>query len=94
MASGPIYNMFDPTVTASNYWPLGTRLHIRRIPGSPWDSTLDADQRAAYFGSAVTVTVLDRGAFTHALDLSYAAFATLGRPEEGVLRVEIEQLSP
>src|SRR5436305_3097057 len=25
MAAGPLFNMLDPTVTASNYWPLGTR---------------------------------------------------------------------
>ncbi|HZQ35702.1 MAG TPA: septal ring lytic transglycosylase RlpA family protein [Dehalococcoidia bacterium] len=89
MASGPAFNLLDPTVTASNYWPLGTRLRVWRVAGSPWDGTLSAADHAYYFSHSIDVTVLDRGAFTHALDLSAAAFALLGRPDEGVIAVEI-----
>ena len=34
----------------------------------------------------------DHGDFTHALDLSRAAFAQLGRPQEGVISIVIESL--
>jgi expansin (peptidoglycan-binding protein) len=90
MAAGPAFDMRDPTVTASNSWPLGTRLRITRIPGGPWDSLLTPAQRQYYFGHSIVVTVMDRGAFTHALDLSWGAFAQLGNPAEGVIRVLIE----
>ncbi|HZQ35168.1 MAG TPA: septal ring lytic transglycosylase RlpA family protein [Dehalococcoidia bacterium] len=90
MAAGPAFDMRDPTVTASNSWPLGTRLRITRIPGGPWDSLLTPAQRQSYFGHSIVVTVMDRGAFTHALDLSWGAFAQLGNPAEGVIRVLIE----
>ncbi len=90
MAAGPAFDMRDPTVTASNSWPLGTRLRITRIPGGPWDALLTVAQRQYYFGHSIVVTVMDRGAFTHALDLSWGAFAQLGNPAEGVIRVLIE----
>ncbi|HEY7296155.1 MAG TPA: septal ring lytic transglycosylase RlpA family protein [Dehalococcoidia bacterium] len=90
MADGHPFDMDDPTITAANTWPLGTRLLIRRAPGSPWDASLTPDERKRYFGAAIIVTVRDRGRFTHALDLSRAAFAQLGRPEEGVIRLYIE----
>ncbi|MHB8574861.1 MAG: septal ring lytic transglycosylase RlpA family protein, partial [Dehalococcoidia bacterium] len=90
MANGATFNMNDPTIAAANRWPLGTRLRLHRVPGSPWDSQLTASERKLYFGRSVVVTVSDRGAFTHALDLSRGAFALLGRPEEGVIRVAIE----
>jgi hypothetical protein len=89
MAAGPLYNMMDPTVVASNYWPLGTKLQVWRVPGGPWDDTLSAADRDYYFGHSIIVTVLDRGHFTHPLDLSYAAFAQLGRNGEGVISVLI-----
>lgn len=90
MAAGPAFDMRDPTVTASNSWPLGTRLRITRIPGGPWDSLLTPAERQIYFSRSIVVTVMDRGAFTHALDLSWGAFAELGNPAEGVIRVLIE----
>lgn len=40
-------------------------------------------------GRSVDVVVTDRGAFTHALDLSYGAFGQLGNHSEGVLQVVI-----
>ncbi|HLZ70945.1 MAG TPA: septal ring lytic transglycosylase RlpA family protein [Dehalococcoidia bacterium] len=90
MAAGPLFDMRDPTVTASNSWPLGTRLRITRIPGGPWDSLLTPAERDAFFHRSIVVTVMDRGAFTHALDLSMGAFAELGNPAEGVIHVLIE----
>src|SRR5579859_2574419 len=92
MADGHTFEMDDPTITAANAWPLGTRLLIRRAPGSPWDASLTAAERKRYFGNTIVVTVRDRGHFTHALDLSRAAFAELGRPDEGVIRLFIEPI--
>lgn len=89
MANGERFDMFDPTTTASNRWPIGTRLQVRRVPGGPWDRTLSGWEHDHYFNRSVTVTVKDRGAFTHALDLSWGAFSLLGRGDEGVIRVEI-----
>src|SRR5579885_1398591 len=92
MADGHRFEMDDPTITAANAWPLGTRLLIRRAPGGPWDATLTPEQRKRYFGTTIVVTVRDRGHFTHALDLSRAAFAQLGRTDEGVIRLYIEPI--
>ncbi|GEM_PF-2488605 len=92
MADGHAFEMDDPTITAANAWPLGTRLLIRRAPGSPWDASLTTNERKRYFGATIVVTVRDRGHFTHALDLSRAAFAELGRPDEGVIRLYIEPI--
>ncbi len=89
MADGAIFNMDDPTIAAANRWPLGEKLCVRRIDGGPWDATLTPQQRSVYFGRAIEVTVTDRGAFTHPLDLSRGAFAELGRLDEGVIRVAI-----
>jgi rare lipoprotein A (peptidoglycan hydrolase) len=92
MADGRHFDMNDPTIAASNKWPLGTRLRVRRIVGSPWDKTLSRSEREVYFGRAIVVTVSDHGNFDHALDLSRAAFALIGRTDEGVIRVQIEPL--
>ncbi len=92
MANGKRFNMYDPTTTASNAWPLGTRLRVRRVAGGPWDATLSPAERKRYIGRSIVVTVTDRGHFSHALDLSQAAFALLGRPSEGVIHVQIEPL--
>lgn len=92
MADGHPFEMDDPTITAANAWPLGTHLLIRRAPGSPWDATLTPEERKRYFGTTIVVTVRDRGRFTHALDLSRAAFAQLGRPDEGVIRLYIQPI--
>lgn len=93
MANGRVFDMYNPFIAASNRWPLGTVLRVRRLPGCPWDSTLTDDELSLYRAQAITVVVSDRGAFTHELDLSYAAFARLGRPDEGRLLVSIEVLS-
>ena len=86
---------FDVNVVsaASNSWPLGTTLRLRRAPGSPWENTLPGEESWQYFNRTVDVEVRDRGAFSHALDLSPRAFSLLGRPEEGVIRVLIEVVS-
>lgn len=92
MASGDSFDPADATVAAANGWPLGTRLRVRRAPGSPWDETLSPAERDAYYGRSIVVTVLDRGAFSNEVDLSRAAFERLGRRDEGVIRVVIETL--
>lgn len=93
MANGNIFDMRDPAITASNTWPLGTVLEVRRVEGGPWDETLTPAERAAYFGERLIVRVTDRGDFTHPLDLSAAAFARLGRPAEGVIRVAVRAIT-
>jgi rare lipoprotein A len=92
MADGETFDMHDPAITASNRWPLGTRLRVRRAPGGPWEATLSAAERRTFYDSSVVVTVQDRGAFDHALDLSLAAFSALGHPDEGRINVTIEVL--
>ena len=93
MANGAPFDMDDVTITAANAWPLGTQLRVRRVLGGPWDARLSPEERAVYFGRSVVVTVTDRGAFRHPLDLSRAAFAQLGRPEEGVIQVQVEPIT-
>lgn len=93
MANGRPFDMNDPTITASNDWPLGTVLEVRRVPGGPWDATLSPEELAAFSNERLVVRVTDRGAFNHPLDLSAAAFARLGRPSEGVIRVAVRALS-
>jgi rare lipoprotein A len=90
MANGARFDMRDPKTVASNDWPLGTHLRIRRVAGGPWDRSLTAAERRRYFGRSIEVVVRDRGAFSHPVDLSQAAFALIGRPSEGVIRVQIE----
>lgn len=64
MANGQIYNMYDPTTTACNIYPFGTWIKVTN-PAN---------------GKSVVVQVRDRGAFHHAVDLSYAAFKLIGDP--------------
>lgn len=45
-----------------------------------------------YEGRVIAVKVTDRGAFKHAVDLSYAAFKYLANPSLGVIPVEISVL--
>jgi len=42
-----------------------------------------------YDGRVISVKVTDKGAFNHALDLSYAAFEYLANPSLGVIAVEV-----
>lgn len=64
MYNGQVYNMYDPTTTACNVYPLGTWIRVTN-PAN---------------GRSVVVQVRDRGAFSHAFDLSYAAFKSIANP--------------
>lgn len=64
MANGQIYNMYDPTTTASNSFPFGTWVQVTN-PAN---------------GRTVVVQVRDRGGFHYAFDLSYAAFKLIANP--------------
>lgn len=78
MANGRVYNMWNPGTAAANIYPLGTRLRVTRVAT----------------GQSIVVTVTDRGAFRNPIivDLSYAAFASLADPDEGVIRIIVEPL--
>jgi hypothetical protein len=79
MADGFRYNMYDPTTTAANVYPLGSWLRVTRL------ST----------GRSIVVQVRDRGDFRYPdiVDLSYAAFSELADPSAGVIRVQVEPTS-
>lgn len=77
MSNGQIYNMYDPTTTACNIYPLGTWIKVTN-PAN---------------GRSVVVQVRDTGGFTHALDLSYAAFKLIGDPDLMEIPVEYEVVS-
>jgi len=49
--------------------------------------------RVCYLDQCIEVQVRDRGAFSHALDLSYAAFSQLAPPSTGVITVTISRVS-
>ena len=72
MADGTPFNPDDPTIAASNQWPLGTRLMV------------------CHGERCIPVCVRDRGGFSHAVDLSRAAFALLAPLSSGVIDVTIE----
>jgi rare lipoprotein A (peptidoglycan hydrolase) len=91
MANGERYDMYDQSTAASNRYPLGTRLLVRRAPGSPWEATLTDAERERYYDREIVVTIKDRGEFTHELDLSQGAFTLLGRIDEGVINVNITE---
>jgi rare lipoprotein A (peptidoglycan hydrolase) len=48
--------------------------------------------RVCYLNRCIDVQVRDRGAFSHALDLSYAAFSQLAPPSTGVITVTISPM--
>ncbi|MGH2460628.1 MAG: LysM peptidoglycan-binding domain-containing protein [Chloroflexota bacterium] len=64
MYNGQPYDMYDPTTTACNIFPLGTWIQVTN-PAN---------------GRSVIVQVRDRGGFSYALDLSYAAFKLIADP--------------
>lgn len=74
MANGQVFDMHDPTTTASNEFPFGTWLRVTNPRN----------------GNVVEVQVRDRGGFSHALDLSYAAFAKLAPPGSSRILVRYE----
>lgn len=77
MYNGQVFDMYDPTTTACNIYPLGTWIKVTN-PAN---------------GNTVVVQVRDRGRFTHAVDLSYAAFAALDDPAKMMIRVVYEVVS-
>lgn len=77
MASGQTYNMYDPTTTACNIYPMGTWIKVTN-PAN---------------GRSVVVQVRDTGGFTHALDLSYAAFKLIGDPDLMEIPVQYQVVS-
>jgi LysM repeat protein len=74
MANGQVYDMYDPTTTACNIYPMGTWLRVTN-PAN---------------GKSVVVQVRDRGAFRHALDLSYAAFGQIADPKQMKITVQYQ----
>jgi len=48
--------------------------------------------QVCHLGRCIEVQVCDRGAFSHALDLSYGAFSELAPPSTGVIAVTISRL--
>jgi hypothetical protein len=77
MASGGIYDPNDPTTTASNAYPLGSKLKVTCLSTN----------------KSIEVFVRDTGGFTYpdVVDLSPAAFASLGRPiSAGVIAVSVQ----
>jgi LysM repeat protein len=77
MYSGRIYDMYDPTTTACNIYPMGTWLKVTN-PAN---------------GHSVVVQVRDRGAFPWAFDLSYAAFKILANPSVMMIKVTYQVVS-
>ncbi|HLZ09912.1 MAG TPA: LysM peptidoglycan-binding domain-containing protein [Chloroflexota bacterium] len=77
MYDGQTYNMYDPTTTACNIYPMGTWLKVSN-PAN---------------GRSVVVQVRDRGAFPWAFDLSYAAFKILANPAEMMIRINYQVVS-
>ena len=77
MANGQIYNMYNPTTTASNWFPFNTWVRVTN-PAN---------------GKSVTVRVTDRGNFSWAFDLSYAAFATIASPSAGKIAIRYQVVS-
>ncbi|MCL5959324.1 MAG: septal ring lytic transglycosylase RlpA family protein [Chloroflexi bacterium] len=80
MRNGETYDMYDPTITAANVYPLGTWLRVTSV------ST----------GDSVDVRVTDTGAFRHPIivDLSWAAFGKLADRDEGTIQVTVERIDP
>lgn len=66
------YDMNDPTITASTWYPCNTWL------------------RVCHEGRCIEVVVRDTGLFSHAVDLSRAAFAELAPLGAGVISVTVE----
>jgi rare lipoprotein A (peptidoglycan hydrolase) len=50
--------------------------------------------RVCHLDRCIEVQVRDRGAFGHAVDLSYAAFSQLAPPSAGVITVTVSRIPP
>jgi uncharacterized protein YraI len=79
MACGQPYDMYDPTTTAANIFPLGTWLRVTNVDT----------------GQSIEVQVRDTGGFGYPmiLDLSAGAFSQLADLGQGVISVEVQPLS-
>src|SRR5579883_887473 len=77
MYNGQRFDMYDPTTAAANIFPIGTWVRVTN-PAN---------------GRSVVVQIRDRGAFRHALDLSYAAFRQIADPSLMGIRVNYEVVS-
>lgn len=77
MYNGQVFDMYDPTTTAANIFPLGTWIKVTN-PAN---------------GRSVVVQVRDRGAFSHTLDLSYAAFKAIANPALMGIPIEYQVVS-
>ena len=79
MSDGRPYDMYDPSTTAANLYPLGTWLRVTRTTT----------------GQSIEVQVTDHGAFRYPdiVDLSYAAFQKLADPAVGVISVQVEPVN-
>lgn len=77
--SGEIYNMYDPTTTAANLYPIGSWLRVT----------------SGRTGRSVNVRVNDKGAFRepYIVDLSYAAFRQIDDTAAGWINGTISLLS-
>ncbi len=76
MANGERFNKNDPTIAASNEFPLGTKIQVINVEN----------------GKSAVLTVKDRGGFEkygRKLDVSRAAAQKLGFIEEGLAQVKI-----
>ena len=78
MASGKVFNMYDPTVCAHKWLPFGTRVRLTRIDT----------------GATVELLVQDRGPYVanRHFDLSYAAAQQLHMIKKGVVLCKVEIL--
>jgi hypothetical protein len=74
-ASGEVFDMYNPSTTACNIFPIGTWLKVTRVVS----------------GNSIIVRVNDTGGFTqpYVVDLSYAAFQKLGGDQTQQVTVEV-----
>lgn len=78
MANGQPFNMHDPTITACNAYPLGTRLKVTNRNG---------------FSIEVKVTDTGGFSYPLVVDLSQAAFRLLAGPNDSLIDVTVEVLA-
>lgn len=78
MRNGELFNMYDPTITASTTFPLESKLRVT----------------CTTTGYSVIVRVTDTGAFGYPLlvDLSWAAFNQIADPSAGTVPVTVERI--
>ena len=90
------YSEVDPGVPA--YTASGRRFDSSQLWAASWDYPLGTRLRVTRPRTArsVEVVVMDRGPAEHlnrTLDLTKAAFSRIAHPGEGIINVEITQIS-